>query len=300
MRTVIISPTEKWLIPDVDTSVHLYDLFLQHEKESATDGAIDSITISGKIYKAPFYNGIAKFYLDENEKLEATKEPKKLSVTLNGTIYDFYLWNGILRTDVILPAVIFSTGEDSVYSFIPNLKYFCFAENDENIIYIDLENRETFSFETEIYNSKKLYVWFSNSIPENIHPDAKLYELKETCIDDLAVSFLLLNGEMRTYFLHEKRQVATFSETENKNIKLKSLVTGNEKTYQISDGQNKVSRILYIEDLTSEQLDEINQLSVSRYVEINGVRTNIVRNSATIKGNEKGMHSFFIEVENII
>lgn len=294
MRNIVISETEYWVIPDLHTVTPAYDLFLDHYNSAKVDGAVDSIIISGAEYKSVFYSGVARFYIGEDLQFNA-RVTQTFSATLDsdGTPQEiqFTVWCGISKDSGKLPTVIFS--EDNNFAIIPKSapESFCIK-----IGATVSEFEDTTGISIESVATEFVTVWLG--APEAIPATAKIIRVLPVCEGSKKVSFILQNGELRTWHLSEKRTSADFKELIRYPKTLTDLSTGNESTYEISDGENSSTTTLFIAGLTRSELDEISQLSVSRFVTVDGVRAEVVRRSAIIAGNSQG-GSFSIDVKNI-
>jgi hypothetical protein len=294
MRRIDVSETEYWLIPDANIVVPVYDLFLDHFKTGETDGTVDTIILSGKEYKSVFYSGKARFYVGEN--LRFVVDRFKL---FNGTVdpegvdedFSFVVWFGVVDNPRQLPAALFS--ENNILSLVPAAEPESFCINDGGTV---TEHEDTAGFEIAAIASDFVTVWLG--VPETVPEDAKIIRVLPVCDDDVKVGFILQNGEFRTWNLHIKRKSSEFREL-TKFVKTNiEEVTANESSIEISDGENQTTTTLFISGLQKNELDEISQLAVSRYVEINGARGEVVRRSAIILGNSQG-GSFSIDVKNL-
>jgi len=293
MRTVTIttSPVEFWLVPELDTIYPAFDLFFQHHRPAAANGTVDTLIVSGVTYKSVFYGGIAKFYIGENLKFNASR---KTAYTANfGARLTFNVWHGVSQQARSLPEVLFS-GADSFISMIPvaaNQKPFCLDFSGSRFEFVDITDIEITDLVGDFAS-----VWLGES--DEIPSTAKNIRILPVCSGDVKVSFILQNGEERTWFLHVKRKTATFTEL-TKYEKTITFSNNDTTSFPISDGENEILTTLFISGLRKNELDEISQLAVSRYVEINNRRGEIVRRSAVISGNSSG-GTFSIDVKNLL
>jgi hypothetical protein len=287
MRTIEISETGSWSIPDAHVVVPAYDLFIDHYDSTAADGDVDTLTVSAIEYKSVFYSGFARFYLGEKLKFNAVA-----NITLTADIGEgvyFMIWCGVSRVGAQLPAVLFK--EDNFFSIIPEGETppsFCMESGG-----VEFEEDDTAGIEIDEVVGDFATVWLG--VPETIPSTAKVVRVLPVCDEDIPVEFLLQNGETRTWFLRKKRTSSEFKELTKYN-KTRYFDGNNESTYEISDGENEILTTLFISGLRKNELDEISQLAVSRYVNIDGIRAEIVRGSAIISGNIKG-GNFSIDVK---
>lgn len=291
MRTITISGTEYWHVPDANIVVPAYDLFIDHFLSTAADGAIDTLTVDTVVYNSIFFNGAARFYFGENLKFNAALNAAHTASATTLTAYTFYIWCGVSRDGSQLPAVLFS--ENNLLSLIPDNSTpvsFCMESGGAAF-----EELDTTAIAIAAVTGDFATVWMGS--PETIPATAKTIRVLPICPEDVYVDFLLQNGESRRWFLKIKKKSSTFNELTKFNTNV-SFASGNEATIEVSDGENEDLTTLYIAGLQKTELDEINQLAVSRFVNINGHRAEIIRRSATILGNTAG-GSFSIDVKNM-
>lgn len=282
MRTVTIttSPVEYWLVPELNTIHPAYDLFFEHYKQGAEDGTVDTLAVSGTTYKSVFYGGVAKFFIGEDLKFNASRKTTYTAAIGEGMVFN--VWHGVSTVARNLPEVLFS-GADSFISMIPEPSGqwpFCLDFSSSRLEYIDITDIEIGGLAGDFAS-----VWFGDF--DELPSDAKRIRILPICENDRKVSFILQNGEERTWFLHVKRKTATFTEL-TKYKKTNALLNHETASLFISDGENEIITTLFIDGLRKNELDEISQLAVSRYVEIDGIRAEIVRRSAVISGNSRG------------
>lgn len=279
MRDIVVAEGEFWRIPDAHVQVPAYDLFVEHWKISEEDGAAATLVVSGVTYKSVFYDGVARFYIGESLKFNANANITYF-MTIGGDEYSFTVWFGIDKNSGKLPEVLFS--ENNFLSIIPDLTTplsLCINAGGSTTEYED-----TVGVEIPALSGSFATAWLG--APETIPEDAKIIRVLPVCDDAHKVLFILQTGEQRTWFLREKRKVAEFREITRYN---KVELSGdNESTYEISDGENEITTTLFTDGLRKNELDEISQLAVSRYVVIDGVRAEIIRKSAVISGNSRG------------
>lgn len=292
MRTVTIttSPVEYWLIPELNTIYPAYDLFFEHHKPAAENGTVDTLVISGITYKSVFYGGVAKFFIGEDLKFNASRKTAYTATIGSGVTFN--VWHGASSVARSLPEILFS-GADSFISMIPKpsgQEPFCLDFSSSRLEYPDITDIEIGGLTGNFAS-----VWFGDvdELPSN----AKSIRILPICENDRKVSFILQNGEERTWFLHVKRKTATFTEL-TKYKKTNTVLSSDTTSFFISDGENEIVTTLFIDGLRKNELDEISQLAVSRYVEIDGVRAEIVRRSAVISGNSRG-GLFTIDVKGL-
>lgn len=286
MRTITISGNEYWRVPEEHVQVPAFDLFFIHNDTSKADGATDTLTISGKTYKSVFYNKMARFYVGEWLQLNASL-PTKYTAAIGAGV-DFTVWHGIVREQRTIPEILWK-GFDYKLQMIPastGNKYLC-AYVDGNIRDEDyfgqpddmLINGTDFESDYAL-----LWIGFDEPIPST----AKQVRILEPCPGDYKVNFILQNGETRVWWLHKKKQLASFSEIISYPKTSTYGGSGDEITTETTEGKNEITTTLYISGLRKSELDEISQLAVSRYVEVDGVQAEIVRRSAVISGNSRG------------
>lgn len=289
MRDIAVTEGEFWRIPDAHVQVPAYDLFVEHLKISEEDGAVATLVVSGVTYKSVFYDGVARFYIGESLKFNANTNLNYF-ITIGETEYTFTVWFGIDKNSGNLPEVLFS--ENNFLSIIPDLTTplsLCVNSGGSTTEYEDMV-----SVEIPALSGNFATVWLG--VPETIPEDAKTIRVLPVCEDAHKVLFILQTGEQRTWFLREKRKMAEFRElTRYNRVKLSG---DNESTYEISDGENEITTTLFIDGLRKNELNEISQLAVSRYVVIDGVRAEIIRKSAVISGNSRG-GVFTIDVKGL-
>lgn len=290
MRTIVItpSPLEFWLAPDLNTIYPAYDLFFEHHKTDAEDGVVDALVVSGVTYKSVFYGGVAKFYIGEDLKFNASRKTAYTATIGSGVTFN--VWYGVSSVARNLPEILFS-GADSFISMIPKWsgqEPFCLDFSSSRLEYNDITDIEIGGLTGDFAS-----VWFGDvdELPSN----AKSIRILPICEGDKKVSFILQNGEERTCFLHVKRKTATFTEL-TKYKKTITLLNNDTTSFSVSDGENEITTTLFISGLRKNELDEISQLAVSRYVEIDGIQAEIVRRSAVISGNSQG-GTFSIDVK---
>lgn len=294
MRNIEISENEYWVIPDLHTVAPAYDLFLDHYDSTKADGIVDSITISGVEYKSVFYSGVARFYIGDDLRFNARATQTFLAtLDAEGTPQEiqFTAWCGISKDSGKLPAVLFFEDNDFAIIPKPTPESFCIKIGSSVV-----EIEDTTGISIESIPAEFVTVWLG--APETIPATAKTIRVLPVCEGSKKVSFILQNGELRTWHLSEKRTSADFKELIRYSKTVTDLSTGNESTYEISDGENSSTTTLFIAGLTRSELDEISQLAVSRYVTVDGLRAEIVRRSAVISGNSQG-GNFSIDVKNI-
>lgn len=296
MRLITISGTEYWHIPDLDVVVPAYDLFIDHYDTTQDDGARATLTVDSVLYTSIFYNHRARFYFGENLKFNAVPNTVHTASADGLGSQTFRVWSGVSRIGSQLPAVLFIAV--NAFSVIPSgTKYFCmesdngaFREADTTDIAVTLATGE----------SAKVWIGEIGSF-ETDAATAKSIRLLPICSGDVYVDFILQNGESRRWYLGIKRKNSTFTELTKVNsiVQFSGDALTNETTLEITDGLNEDLTTLFIANLRKEELDEISQLAVSRYVLVNGHRAEIVRRSAIISGNTSG-GSFSIDVKNMI
>ncbi len=293
MRTVTITtaPVEFWLVPELNTIYPAYDLFFEHHKPAAENGDVDTLVVSGITYKSVFYGGVAKFYIGEDLKFNASRK-KSYTATI-GSGVAFNVWYGVSSAVRSLPEILFS-GAESFISMIPkaaNQEPFCLDFSVYRFGYTDIDDIEISGLVGDFAG-----VWFGDvdEIPSN----SKSIRILPICEGDKKVSFILQNGEERTWFLHVKRKTATFTEL-TKYKKTITLPNNDTTSFLISDGENEITTTLFIDGLRKNELNEISQLAVSRFVEIDGIRAEIIRRSAVISGNSRG-GLFTIDVKGLL
>lgn len=292
MRIVTITtlPVEFWLVPELNTIYPAYDLFFEHHKPAAENGTVDTLVVSGITYKSVFHGGVAKFFIGDDLKFNASR--KTTYVAAIGDGWGFHVWHGVSPVARNLPEVLFS-GADSFISMIPKpsgQEPFCLDFSINRLEYTDITDIEIGGLAGGFAS-----VWFGDvgEIPSN----AKSIRILPICENDKKVSFILQNGEERTWFLHVKRKTATFTEL-TRYKKTNTVLSGDTTSFFISDGENEITTTLFIDGLRKNELDEISQLAVSRFVEIDGARVEIIRRSAVISGNSRG-GLFTIDVKGL-
>ena len=293
MRTITIttSPVEFWLVPELDTIYPAYDLFFEHHKPAAANGVVDTLVVSGITYKSVFYEGVAKFYIGENLKFNASRKTTYTAAIGEGVVFN--VWHGVFPQARSLPEVLFS-GADSFISMIPKSsgqEPFCLDFSHSRFEYTDITDIEIGGLVGDFAS-----VWFGDV--DELPSYAKSIRILPICENDKKVSFILQNGEERTWFLHVKRKTATFTEL-TKYKKTITFLNNDTTSFLISDGENEITTTLFIDGLRKNELNEISQLAVSRFVEIDGIRAEVIRRSAVISGNSRG-GVFTIDVKNLL
>ncbi|NCB85820.1 MAG: hypothetical protein EOM44_15245 [Bacteroidia bacterium] len=289
--TITITPVDFWLVPEFNTIYPAYDLFFEHHKPAAENGDVDTLVVSGITYKSIFYGGVAKFYIGEDLRFNASRKTAYTAAIGSGAA--FSVWHGASSVARNLPEILFS-GADYFISMIPKSsgqEPFCLDFSGYKFENHDIDNIEISGVVGDFAS-----VWFgySDELPSN----AKSIRILPICEGDKKVSFILQNGEERTWFLHVKRKTATFTEL-TKYKKITTLPNNDTTSFLISDGENEITTTLFIDGLRKNELNEISQLAVSRFVEIDGVRAEIVRRSAVISGNSRG-GLFTIDVKGLL
>lgn len=276
MRAITLSEFESWVIPDLNAVFPANDLWLEHTKTGEVDGATDSVVIDGRTYKSIFYSEKARYYIGDDYKYFTGKVTEISIVIASGVTVN--LWNGIIDKPRQLPAVLFDAG--NFLSMIQNP----ILATDFNVECDGLTITKTNLANIEITELTGDYaqVWIGES------PSAfKMIRVIKRCTGYKKVGFILQNGEFRTWYLYEKRKNAEYLD-EAKKVIITEGVFSNTSTREVSDGSNKITTTLYISGLTKSELDEISQLAVSRYVEVDGVQVDVIRRSAVISGNSRG------------
>ena len=182
--------------------------------------------------------------------------------------------------------------EDNTLSIIPDLTTplsFCV-----NCGGVTQEFEDTTGIDITELTGSFATVWLG--APETIPENAKVIRVLPVCENDVKVTFILQNGETRTYYMKIKKEVASFKELTSFVKTIPALTGYNESTIEITEGENEVITTLFISGLRKNELDEISQLATSRYVMINDSRSEIIRKSAIISGNSQG-GSFSIDLK---
>lgn len=293
MRTLTIttSPVEFWLVPELNTIYPAYDLFFEHHKPAAVNGEVDTLVVSGVTYKSVFYGGVAKFYIGEDLKFNASRKTEYTATIGSGVIFN--VWHGVSSVARSLPEILFS-GADSFISMIPKAaeqEPFCLDFSGSRFEYTDITDIEIGGLAGDFAS-----IWFG--YVDEIPPNAKSIRILPVCENDKKISFILQNGEERTWFLRVKRKTATFTEL-TKYKKTNTFLNSDTASFLISDGENEIITTLFIDGLRKNELNEISQLAVSRFVEIDGIRAEIIRRSAVISGNSRG-GVFTIDVKGLL
>lgn len=294
MRLIAVSGTDEyWHIPDADVVVPAYDLFIDHYDISQVNGARATLTVDSVLYTSIFYNYRARFYFGENLKFNAAPNTVHTASAAGLGTQTFRVWSGVSRGGGQLPAVLFIAA--NAFSIIPDgTKHFCMQSADGAF-----NEDDTTAISRTLTTGESATVWMG--APETMPATAKQIRLLPICSGDVYVDFILQNGESRRWYLSIKRKNSSFTELTKVNsiVQFSGDALTNETTLEITDGANEDLTTLYIANLRKEELDEISQLAVSRYVLINGHRAEIVRRSAIISGNTSG-GSFSIDVKNMI
>ncbi len=287
MRGLTISESESWTVPDLNTVFPANELWIEHTKAGQLDGASDSVVVDGKTYKSVFYSGKARYYIGEDYKYFASKTTT-IAITLGAGVV-VNIWHGIINNPRQLPAVLFNEGNVLKMIQNPILATDFNVECDGiTITRTDLSNISIIELTGDYAR-----VWMGDDPSKS-----KMIRVIKRCTGHRPVGFILQNGEFRTWYLYEKKKSVDYEEKTKKIITTSGLF-GNTSVNEISDGSNKTTTTLFVSGLTKLELDEISQLAVSRYVEVDGVQAEIVRRSAVISGNSSG-GTFSIDVKNLL
>lgn len=255
-------------VPDEVGSMFDEDLFVEITDSSGAypNGSYFNLTVNGLVVPILMWGGVGRYYIDNLPFSDFTKAVYEVAITAPFESYSYLFpkksigdvkmsghkllpfWNGTNTFSLTYPVDVFKkSGESSVKIVCP--------KNTKNVI-----------SGIDAYFSGAQGVYTEQYTEQYMIPSSGYYiECRKTCSDSVYFEWIDDDGLWRSWYFR-LFETKTSSKATSKDVVRNISLLGNERTVQIDQKKNTVSRIFSSGNETKDILYILNSIKSSSYV----------------------------------